>query len=57
MGVSTRSELAQNKSMTDLFKNVEIVEQMGPREAFYGGRANAEKLFHNCRKGGKDYVH
>jgi len=43
--------------MADFFKSVKLVEPMDAREAFYGGRTNAIKLYHFCEEGERiDYV-
>jgi len=36
--------------MADFFKSVKLVEPMGARAAFYGGRTNAIKLYHFVRQ-------
>jgi len=49
--------LQANKEMDNFFKSVKLVEPIGPREAFYGGRTNAIKLYHKCQPGERiDYV-
>ena len=35
--------------MRRYFEEYEIVDPLQPREAFYGGRTNAAKLFHECQ--------
>lgn len=52
-----RKELEANKEMDAFFKSVNIMDPIGPREAFYGGRTNAIKLYHKCQGGEQiDYV-
>ena len=35
--------------MKQFFEEHEIVDPLQPRDAFYGGRTNAAKLFHQCQ--------
>ena len=44
-------ELKQNPQMKQYFKDFKIEEPLGPREALFGGRTNALKLYHVCRNG------
>ena len=44
-----KKELEQNEDMRLYFDNHELVDRLQPRDAFYGGRANAAKLFHECK--------
>ena len=42
-------ELDQDEEMKQFFEEHEIVDPLQPRDAFYGGRTNAAKLFHQCQ--------
>ena len=42
-------EMEQNEEMKRYFEEYEIVDPLQPRDAFYGGRTNAAKLFHECQ--------
>ena len=44
-------QLTKNKDFQKFAKNFtqEIVEPLNPRDAFYGGRTNATKLFYNFK--------
>ena len=44
-----RRELEVNNEMKTYFDTFEIAEPLEPRHAFYGGRTNATKLFHQCQ--------
>ena len=44
-----KKELDQDKEMKQFFEEHEIVDSLQPRDAFYGGRTNAAKLFHQCQ--------
>ena len=44
-----REELEKNEEMKNHFEEHEIVDPLQPRDAFYGGRTNAAKLFHECQ--------
>ncbi|XP_028412509.1 uncharacterized protein LOC114535345 [Dendronephthya gigantea] len=35
--------------MRNFFQNYDIVDPLEPRDAFFGGRTNAAKLFHECK--------
>ena len=35
--------------MRTFFDNFQVVDPLEPRDAFYGGRTNATKLFHQCQ--------
>uniref|UniRef100_A0A915IL67 Uncharacterized protein n=1 Tax=Romanomermis culicivorax TaxID=13658 RepID=A0A915IL67_ROMCU len=43
----------EKKQLAKFFAKAEIPEPLGPQEAFYGGRMNAIKLYHNCEVGKK----
>ena len=38
-----------DEEMKQFFEGHEIVDPLQPRDAFYGGRTNAAKLFHQCQ--------
>ena len=38
-----------DEEMKRFFDEYEIVDPLQPRDAFYGGRTNATKLFHECQ--------
>ena len=42
-------EMEQDEEMKRYFEQYEIVDPLQPRDAFYGGRTNAAKLFHQCQ--------
>ena len=42
-------EMEENEEIKQFFEEYEHVEPLQPRDAFYGGRTNAAKLFHQCR--------
>ena len=42
-------ELKEDEEMKQFFDQYEIVDPLQPRDAFYGGRTNATKLFHQCQ--------
>ena len=42
-------EMKHNEEMKRYFEEYELVEPLQPRDAFYGGRTNAAKLFHECQ--------
>jgi hypothetical protein len=39
--------------MKSYFDNYDLVDPLEPRDAFFGGRNNAAKLFHECKDGEK----
>ena len=43
-----RCEMEQDSEMKQYFAQHEAVEPLKPRDAFYGGRTNAAKLYHQC---------
>ena len=43
-----KKELKEDEEMKQFFDEYEIVDPLQPRDAFYGGRTNATKLFHQC---------
>ena len=42
-------ELAMDSEMKEFFDNFEISEPLEPRQAFFGGRTNATRLYHKGR--------
>ena len=42
-------QLESNVEMKAHFDSFEVVDPLEPRDAFYGGRTNAAKLFHECQ--------
>ena len=48
-GCELTKELEQDEEMKQFFEEHEIVDPLQPRDAFYGGRTNAAKLFHQCQ--------
>ena len=48
-GCELTKELEQNEEMKQFMEDHELVDPLQPRDAFYGGRTNAAKLFHQCQ--------
>ena len=48
-GCELTKELKQDEEMKQFFIQCEIVDPLEPRDAFYGGRTNASKLYHECQ--------
>lgn len=46
-------ELEQDEDMKRYFEDYDLVDPLEPRHAFFGGRTNAAKLFHECKEGEK----
>ena len=44
-----REEMEKDEEMKRYFEEYELVDPLQPRDAFYGGRTNAAKLFHECQ--------
>ena len=44
-------ELGYDEDMQGYFDDYDITDPLEPRHAFYGGRTNATKLFHECKEG------
>ena len=42
-------EMEQDEDMAAYFEEYDIVDPLQPRDAFYGGRTNTAKLFHECQ--------
>ena len=43
-----KKELEENEEMNRYFEEYDLVDPLQPRDAFFGGRTNAAKLFHKC---------
>ena len=48
-GCELKKEMEQNEEMKRYFDEHELVDPLQPREAFFGGRTNAAKLYHKCQ--------
>ena len=48
-GCELKKELEEDEEMKRVFDQYEIIDPLQPRDAFYGGRTNATKLFHQCQ--------
>ena len=48
-GCELTKELEQDEEMKQFMEDHELVDSLQPRDAFYGGRTNAAKLFHQCQ--------
>ena len=48
-GCELAKERKEDEEMKQFFEEHEIVDPLQPRDAFYGGRTNAAKLFHQCQ--------
>lgn len=48
-----KKELIQNEDMHLYLYNHKLVNPLQPQDAFYGGRTNAAKLFHECKENEK----
>ena len=44
-----KKDLEEDEEMKQFFEEHEIIDPLQPRDAFYGGRTNATKLFHECQ--------
>ena len=44
-----KKEKNEDEEMKQFLEEHEIVDPLQPRDAFYGGRTNAAKLFHQCQ--------
>ena len=42
-------EMEHDEDMRCYFEEYELVDPLQARDAFYGGRTNAAKLFHECQ--------
>ena len=45
-----KRELEQNEEMRGYFDNYDLTDPLEPRDAFFGGRTNGAKLFHECEE-------
>ena len=45
-----KKEMDRDEDMKRYFEEHELVDPLQPRDAFYGGRTNAAKLFHQCEE-------
>ena len=41
--------MKHNEEMRRYFEEYELVDPLQPRDAFYGGRTNAARLFYECQ--------
>ena len=48
-GCELTKDLEEDEEMKQFFEEYEIIDPLQPRDAFYGGRTNATKLFHECQ--------
>ena len=48
-GCELKKDLEEDEELNQLFQEYEIIDPLQPRDAFYGGRTNATKLFHECQ--------
>ena len=44
-----KKEMEEDGEMKQFLEEHELVDPLQPRDAFYGGRTNAAKLFHQCQ--------
>ena len=48
-GCELKKELKGDEELKQFFEEYEVIDPLQPRDAFYGGRTNATKLFHQCQ--------
>ena len=48
-GCELTKELEEDEEMKQFFEDHQLMDPVQPRDAFYGGRTNATKLFHECQ--------
>ena len=48
-GCEYTKEMKEDEEMKQFFEEHELVDPLQPRDAFYGRRTNAAKLFHQCQ--------
>ena len=48
-GCELKKDLEEDEEMNQFFEQNKIIDPLQPRDAFYGGRTNATKLFHQCQ--------
>ena len=44
-----KKEMEEDEELKRYIDEHDLVDPLQPREAFYGGRTNAAKLYHNCQ--------
>ena len=44
-----KRELEEDEKMRSYFEGYDLVDPLEPRDAFFGGRTNAAKPFHECK--------
>ena len=44
-----KKEMKEDEELKRYIDQYELVDPLHPREAFYGGRTNASKLYHECK--------
>ena len=45
-----KRELKRDEEMKKYFGNYKLIDPLEPRDAFFGGRTNASKLYHECEE-------
>ena len=45
-----KRELKRDEEMKKYFGNYKLIDPLEPRDAFFGGRTNAAKLYHECEE-------
>ena len=48
-GCELEKDREEDEEMNQFFEQNKIIDPLQPRDAFYGGRTNATKLFHHCQ--------
>ena len=48
-GCEFAKEEEEDEEMKQFLEEHELVDPLQPRDAFFGGRTNAAKLFHQCQ--------
>ena len=48
-GCELTKDLEEDEELKQFFEEYETIDPLQPRDAFYGGRTNATKLFHECQ--------
>ena len=48
-GCEFAKEMKEDEEMKQFMEDHELVDPLEPRDAFYGGRTNAAKLYHQCQ--------
>ena len=48
-GCELEKDREEDEEMNQFFEQNKIIDPLQPRDAFYGGRPNATKLFHECQ--------